>query len=78
MMVELGGFDHQHHHRIAVRVFPEPRVNDSVRPSRAQRDYVAWTPVRYGCLERRRVGRRSILPFECEGEASHSGYRLLH
>jgi hypothetical protein len=57
-----------HHRGLTVRVFPEPCVNDSERPSRAQRDQVACTPVRYRSLERRRISRRAVLTFELEGK----------
>jgi hypothetical protein len=46
----LCRLDHQHHHWVAVRVFPEPCVNDAERPSCAQRDHTACSPVRHRCL----------------------------
>jgi hypothetical protein len=40
----LRRLDHQHQHRVTIRVFLEPCVNNAERPSRAQRDHIARTP----------------------------------
>jgi hypothetical protein len=64
----LGELDYEH-----VSVLPRSDCNDAERPSPAERDLLARTPVRYGRMQRRRFGRCPVRALELEKETCPFG-----